>query len=221
MNYLNIDAIRSSLVDVQRNFQHINSRLSVQRPPLSDEAIENFLAGYAKIDAYLVDDFNLFEVGNSHALLELDNIVLFHSAQTSASEQNNQFKATQQHFYEAKDGGIGGLMEWLELNDDISVWKKAAGVFCYMVAQPQLFLEGNHRVATLVSSYLLVRDGYAPLVVTVENAKEFFEISEQIKLRNKNSFIDEFLSLPKLTNSFAQMLEAEQSHHFLIMKYRK
>ncbi|MBF6058080.1 hypothetical protein [Thiomicrorhabdus heinhorstiae] len=216
MNYLNIDAIRSSLVDVQRNFQHINSQLSVHRSPLSDEAIENFLAGYAKIDAYLVDDFNLFEVGNSHALLELDNIVLFHSAQTSANEQNNQFKATQQHFYEAKDGGIGGLMEWLELNDDTSVWKKAAGVFCYMVAQPQLFLEGNHRVATLVSSYLLVREGFAPLVVTVENAKAFFEISEQMKEKHKNSIFDEFFSLPRLTSNFAQMLKDTQSDKYLL-----
>ncbi|WP_319558320.1 hypothetical protein [Thiomicrorhabdus sp.] len=183
---------------------------------MSDEAIENFLAGYAKIDAYLVDDFNLFEVGNSHALLELDNIVLFHSAQTSANEQNNQFKATQQHFYEAKDGGIGGLMEWLELNDDTSVWKKAAGVFCYMVAQPQLFLEGNHRVATLVSSYLLVREGFAPLVVTVENAKAFFEISEQMKEKHKNSIFDEFFSLPRLTSNFAQMLKDTQSDKYLL-----
>ncbi|WP_319380697.1 hypothetical protein [Thiomicrorhabdus sp.] len=216
MHYLNIDAIRSSLLDIQHHFSDINSQLSVKRSPPSDEAIENLLAGYAKIDAYLAEDFNLFAMGNSHALLELDYIVLFHSADIEENEQNTQFQATKQHFYEAEDGGIGGLMEWLELNDNTNVWKQVAGVFCYMVAQPQLFLEGNHRVATLVASYLLMKEGHAPLVVTVENARLFFEISEQMKEKHKNSLIHEFFSLPRLTNSFAQLLEESQSDAYLL-----
>lgn len=221
MKYLDIDAIRSNLIDVQQHFSQINDQLSVKRSVPSDEAIENLVAGYSRIDSYLSENIDPFQIGNSYKLLELDQIVLFHSSQIREHELNAQFQATEEQFYEADNGGIGGLMKWLKMNANCSVWKKVAGVFCYIIAQPQLFIEGNHRVATLVASYLLVKEGFAPLVLTLENAHLFFEISEQIKQLNKNRFMDEFLAFPKLTNSFAEILEAEQSHHFVLAKHQQ
>lgn len=215
---LNIDAIRSCLVDTQQNFKKINESLTVKRKPPSDEVIENLLAGYAKIDDYLVNGIELFAMGNSHLLLELNHTVLYHSANISIEENKSQFKATTNNFYDVKDGGIATLMEWLALNRSSSVWKKAAGVFTHLLSQPQLFLEGNHRTGSLIMSYLLMKEGHAPFVLSYENAKHFFEPAELTKKRRKKTLVDEFIHLPKQTRKFAKLLKNEQHQKHLLLK---
>jgi hypothetical protein len=215
---LNIDAIRSCLVDTQQNFKKINESLTVKRKPPSDEVIENLLAGYVKIDEYLANGIELFAMGNSHLLLELNHTVLYHSANISIEENKSQFKATKNHFYDVKDGGIGALMEWLEFNGNRKVWKKAAGVFTHLLSQPQLFLEGNHRTGSLIMSYLLMREGHAPFVLSYENAKHFFEPAELTKKRRKKTLVDEFIHLPKQARKFAKLLKDEQHQKHRLLK---
>jgi prophage maintenance system killer protein len=215
---LDIDAIRSCLVDTQQNFKKINESLTVKRKPPSDEVIENLVAGYAKIDEYLANGIELFAMGNSHLFLELNHIVLYHSATISVEENKSQFKATQDHFYDVKDGGIGTLMEWLALNRSDNIWKKAAGVFTHLLSQPQLFLEGNHRTGSLIMSYLLMRQGHGPFVLSYENAKHFFEPAELTKKRRKKTLVDEFIHLPKQARKFAKLLKDEQHQKHLLLK---
>lgn len=215
---LNIDAIRSCLVDTQQNFKKINESLTVKRKPPSDEVIENLLAGYAKIDEYLSNGIELFAMGNSHLLLELNHTVLYYSANISIEENKSQFKATTNHFYDVKDGGISTLMEWLALNRSSNIWNKAAGVFTHLLSQPQLFLEGNHRTGSLIMSYLLMRQGHAPFVLSYENAKHFFEPAELTKKRRKKTLVDEFIHLPKQARKFAKLLKDEQHPKHLLLK---
>ncbi len=212
---LNINAIKSCLVDTQQHFNVINNTLKIKRTPLSNEVINNLIAGYKKIDEYIANDIDLFEMGNSSLLLELNQIVLYHGTELSLDECERQFKGTREHFYEVKNGGIGNLMEWLELNQSSSIWKRSAGLFTYILSQPQLFLEGNHRTGSLIISYMLMREGYAPFVLSVENAKHFFEPAELTKKRRKKTF-DEFLHLPKQTRKFAKLLKKEQGSAFLL-----
>ena len=218
MTRLNIDAIRSCLVDTQKNFKKINATLTVKRKPPSDEVIENLVAGYAKIDEYFATGTELFAMGNSHLFLELNHIVLYHSAAISIEENKSQFKATKNHFYDVKNGGIGALMEWLELNRYSNVWKKSAGVFTHILSQPQLFLEGNHRTGSLIMSYLLMREGHAPFVLSYDNAKHFFEPAELTKKRHKKTLVDEFIHLPKETRKFAKLLKDEQNQENILLK---
>ncbi|HDY84658.1 hypothetical protein LCGC14_1347390 [marine sediment metagenome] len=213
---LNMDAIRSSLEVTQHNFKKINSTLTIKRKPPSDEVIDNLLAGYAKIDAYLENGTDLFGMGNSHLILELNHIVLYHNSAISIEEDKSQFKATQLHFYDGKDGGIGQLMDWLSLNKNTKIWKKTAGVFTHIISQPQLFLEGNHRTASLIMSYLLIKEGLSPFVLSYENAKHFFEPAELIKKRRKKTLIDEYIHLPKQTRLFAKLLQNEQTQKFFV-----
>jgi prophage maintenance system killer protein len=215
---LNIDAIRLCLVDTQQNFKKINESLTVKRKPPSDEVIENLVAGYAKIDEYLANGIELFAMGNSHLFLELNHIVLYHSAVISVEENKSQFKATQDHFYDVKDGGIGTLTEWLALNRSDNIWKKAAGVFTHLLSQPQLFLEGNHRTGSLIMSYLLMRQGHGPFVLSYENAKHFFEPAELTKKRRKKTLVDEFIHLPKQARKFAKLLKDEHHQKHLLLK---
>jgi uncharacterized membrane-anchored protein YhcB (DUF1043 family) len=212
---LNIDAIRSSLVDTQQNFNKINATLTVQRTPPSDGVIDNLVAGYSKIDQHLANDTDLFKVGNSHLLLELNHIVLFQNSGRTIEENKSQFKATEKHFYEANNGGIGALMEWLAIHEKSNIWKRAAGTFTHVLSQPQLFLEGNHRTGSLMMSYMLMRAGHSPFVLSYDNAKHFFEPAELIKKRRKKT-LDEYFHLPKQTRKFAKLLKDEQSNKHLL-----
>jgi len=212
---LNIDAIRSSLVDAQKNFKKINATLTVERKPPSDGVLENLIEGYEKIDQHIANGVDLFAVGNSHLLLELNHIVLFHNSGRTMEENESQFKATKKHFYEAKHGGIGQLMEWLEIHKDRSVWKRAAGTFTHTLSQPQLFLEGNHRTGSLMMSFILMKEGYSPFVLSHENAIHFFEPAELTKKRRKKT-LDEYFHLPKQTRNFAKLLKSEQSKKYFL-----
>jgi len=213
---LDIDAIRASLVKAQKNFKKINATLTVERKPPSDEVIENLIAGYAAVDRYVQADVDLFKVGNSKLILELNHTVLYHSANISIEEDKSQFKATKKHFYEGKDGGINQLMEWLALNKKTNVWQRSAGIFTHILSQPQLFLEGNHRTGSLIMSYILMREGLSPFVLSHDNAIYFFEPAELVKKRRKKALLDEFLHLPKQTRKFAKLLKNEQSKRYFL-----
>ena len=49
------------------------------------------------------------------------------------------------------------------------------------LSRPQLFIEGNHRTGALAMSYVRLRDGHPPFVLTPENAAAYFEISAPIR----------------------------------------
>jgi len=215
---LNIDAVRSRLVDTQQNFKKINATLDVKRKPPSDEVLENLIAGYSKINEHLMNKTDLFKIGNSRLILELNHIVLYHSANISFEENKSQFKATKKHFYETKNAGIGQVMEWLEFNKNTDIWKKTAGTFTHILSQPQLFLEGNHRTGSLIMSYLLMKEGLSPFVLSYENAKHFFEPAELTKKRHKKTILGEFIHLPKQTRKFAKLLKDEQTSKLLLKK---
>ncbi len=214
---LNIDAVRASLVDAQQNFKKINTTLTVERKPPSDGVIENLVEGYEKIDQHIANGIDLFAVGNSHLLLELNHIVLFHNSGRTMEENESQFKATRKHFYEAKNGGIGELMEWLDIHRESNVWKRAAGIFTHVLSQPQLFLEGNHRTGSLLMSYVLMNEGHSPFVLSQQNAIHFFEPAELTKKRRKKT-LDEYFHLPKQTRRFAKLLKSEQNQKYFLRK---
>lgn len=213
---LDIDAIKSCLLDTQKNFDHINTTLKVRRKPPSNEVINNLLMGYRKIDEHIANDIDLFAMGNSQLILELNHIVLQQSSSSFEDNSPAQFKTASEHFYQSQEGGIGQLMEWLSLNEGRNIWKKTAGIFTHLLSQPQLFIEGNHRTGSLIMSYLLMRSGHSPFVLSYENAKHFFEPAEITKSRHKKALLDEYLHLPKQTRKFAKLLQAEQSSRFLL-----
>lgn len=216
--HLDIDEIRTCLINAQQNFSKINETLTVQRKPPSAEVIENLIAGYARINEHILNGTDLFKVGNSKLILELNHIVLYHHANISIEEDKSQFKATKKHFYDTKHAGVGQLMEWLAFNKNTEVWQKSAGIFTHILSQPQLFIEGNHRTGSLIMSYLLMREGFSPFVLSYDNAKHFFEPAELIKKRHKKTLLDEFLHLPKQTRKFAKLLKREQTKKFWLQE---
>jgi hypothetical protein len=212
---LNIAAIEAALEAVQRDFPRINSRLSAPRDPLTHEVKENMLAGYRRVDEYLADGVDLFAMGNSGCLLELNRLVLCGRDEQHNNCSSNHLKATEEHFYEADGGGVEDLMHWMKLHRRDRVWKRAAGVFAHVLSEPQLYIEGNHRTGALLMSYLLAGEGRAPFVLTVDNAEHFFNPATLIK-RTKKRGLDNLLRLPKLTKRFARLLESQANESYLL-----
>ncbi|MFH0352457.1 MAG: hypothetical protein ACHBMF_11110 [Chromatiales bacterium] len=207
---MNLEAIESSLRAVQNEFPRINERLSSSRDTLSDEVVKNMMSGYAFVDATIANRTNLFAMGYSTYLLELNNIVLYGSKGEQQKLFSEQIRASEERFYEQNGGGIGDILEWYELHKNESVWRRAAGVYIRILSQPQLYIEGNHRTGALVMSYLLTREGEPPFVLTVDNAKEYFDPSTLIRKTKKRS-IEMLVRLPKLKKHFARFLQ-EQTH---------
>ncbi len=64
-------------------------------------------------------------------------------------------------------------------------------------------------------SYLLVREGQPPFVLTVENAKGYFDPSSLIKKTHKRS-VAMLFKIPGLRKHFSQFLQKQADDRFLL-----
>jgi len=178
---LNLPAIAATLGRVQRDFDAVNRSLAARRDPLSDHVVSNMVAGYALVDALLADGVDLLAMGNLKRLLELNTVVLCGTSPDRQALYAAHVEATSRRFYEERDAGIEDVVEWYARHADEPVWARAAGVYIRILSKPQLFIEGNHRTGALVMSYLLVREGQPPFVLSRDNAVAYFEPSASIR----------------------------------------
>jgi prophage maintenance system killer protein len=211
---LNLGAIEASLREVQRNFSAINATLSTPRDPLTDEVLGRLLLGYRYVDQLLRDRVDLFALGNSRHLIELNMLVLCGEDAETRTECGHLIDATEAHFYGTADGGVASLIAWNSTQNGESIWSRAAGTYIHILSRPQLFIEGNHRTGALVMSWLLARNGKPPFVLSVDNAKAYFDPSTLTKNARKHSFKMLF-ERPRLVKRFAVLLKQEaESRHF-------
>ena len=171
---LNLAAIAATLRDVQRQFPSIERGLGARRDPLSDHVVDNMLAGYALVDAFVADGIELFAMGHLKHLLELNTTVLCGVSPERRAAHAAHVAATERRFYDERAAGIEDEMGWLGRHAADPVWTRAAGVYLRILGKPQLFIEGNHRTGALVMSYLLMREGRPPFVLSVDNAAVYF-----------------------------------------------
>lgn len=209
---LDLARIEDSLRMVQRDFALLNERMLMRREPLTDQIIDNLLAGYAFVDQLLEDKVDLFSRQGLDNIMELNHIVLCGLDESVRMEYGPHLQETRRRFAL----GIDTLVSWYAERQGKSAYRRAAGIYVLMVSQPQLFLEGNHRTGALTASYILVRDGKAPFVLTPKNALEYFNPSTLIKYRDKSKFLDRRYFLKKYMKYFEAFLEKT-----LDKKYRR
>ena len=207
---LNLQAIEQSLRDVQREFPKINEILHSRRDSMTDAVLENMLAGYTFVDRAVADGVDLFTLRHATALLELNHIVLCGLDEQVRQEYQAHIEATAQRFYEQEEFNIDDILRWYYKHEKESAWKRAAGVYVRILSQPQLYIEGNHRTGALIMSYILMRDGKAPFVLTVDNAKAYFDPSTLIK-ETKKTATTVLMKLPRMKKLFADFLR-HQTH---------
>ena len=216
VNYrLNLPAIEDRLRDVQENFHLINKRLDDYRDPMTDEVVGNMMAGYKRVDQSIKMGVDLFALGNSKKILELNHLVLCRGEKSNECCTGKHLEASERHFYDDRRGGIRDLVEWQELHRSDTLWERVAGTYVRILSTPQLYIEGNHRTGALIMSYLLVREGRPPFVLTTENAKAYFDPSSLIKKTRKRS-IAMLVKIPGLRKNFANFLKDQADDRFLL-----
>ena len=211
---LDLKAIEQSLRDVQREFPKINESLQSRRDSMTDAVLENMLAGYTFVDQAVADGADLFTLRHATALLELNHIVLCGLNEQVRQEYQTHIETATQRFYEQEEFNIDDILRWYYKHEKESAWKRAAGVYVRILSQPQLYIEGNHRTGALIMSYLLVREGKAPFVLTVDNAKAYFDPSTLIK-ETKKTATTVLTKLPRMKKLFADFLRKQVQEKYL------
>jgi len=111
---LNLQAIESSLRDVQREFPKINEILQSRRDSLTDEIVDNMMAGYMLVDKVLTDDTDLLTSKHGAYLLELNHIVLCGLDPKVRQEHRKHIEATAQRFYGQEGFNLDDILRWHE-----------------------------------------------------------------------------------------------------------
>ena len=212
---LNLPTIEGSLRSVSADFDLINRSLSVPRDPMTDEVCANLMAGYQYVDELIARSLDLFQLGNSHRLLELNTQVLCGNDEAQRRAYAQHISSTAKRFYEQEGGGVGALMEWRSRHLGEDVWRRAAGTYVHILSRPELYIEGNHRTGALVMSYLLAREGRPPFVLSPKNAKAYFEPSSLAKVTKKRS-LGMLVRIPKLRRQIAKLLKDSADERFLL-----
>ena len=208
--HLDLQSIEASLRGVQCEFPLINQDLNFSRERMDDEVVDNLISGYAFINHLLEANIDLFALGSSSYLLELNTRVLCGMSEQKRREYHKHIAANSKYFYERTNAGIVDLYEWYTLQRNAPVWHRAAGIYIRILSEPQVFIEGNDRTGALVMSYILAKEGQPPFVLTAANAKAYFESSAQIKKLPRNSLANMF-RLPRLKGRIAGFLK-DQAH---------
>lgn len=212
---LDLAAIEASLCEVQRHFAVLNGLLEEPRDPFVDPVRNNMLEGYALVDRLARERIDIFDLQNLDWMIEINNVVLCGSDSGRRMEYIKHIQATQERFYSDNEGGgIHALYEWYQGHADDSVWKRAAGTFVRILSKPQLFIEGNHRSASLIASLLLLQAGHPPFVLTTANAAGFFNPASVVRRLPKSGMVALF-RFPKIKKRYAEFLKAQSDPHFL------
>ncbi|MGI6655291.1 MAG: hypothetical protein ACOX5Z_00370 [Desulfobulbus sp.] len=215
---IDIDEVGKSLREVQRDFDAINDILAMRREPMRDEIIDNMLAGYEYVNWLLDKEIRLLKPEGLDHFLELNNIVLCGADLNKRKDFKQHILANTDRFYEQREFSIKNMRRWAEKHKGDSPWRRAAGSYILQVSWPQLFFEGNHRTGGLLMSTILVRHGKPPFVLSVDNAKGYFDPSSLAKGTLKNELYNRFYKLPKINKRFAKFLEKQGQMRFLKKK---
>jgi hypothetical protein len=212
---LDLAAVERSLRDVQRHFDRINATLATPRDPLSDQVLDNMLAGYAYLNTLLDAGLDPLAMGNSRHLLQLNHLVLCGTDESAMKDYAVHLKETERRFYDDPSlGGVKELMNTLAAHEGEPVWRRAARAYIHVLSRPQLFIEGNHRTGVLIMSAMLVWKGEPPFVLSVKNAKAYFDPSSLAKDSRKHS-LQLLLRQPGLSKRLAKLLKNEADRAYL------
>ena len=209
-----LDEVEAALRRLQVEWDELNAQLDARRDSFDDRVITNLLDGYAFVDTAVAHGFDLFAMGNLRHLLDLNAIVLCGINRDRRAAYASHAEASARRFYEERDGGIQDVIEWLAAHADESPWARAAGVHVRILTKPQLFIEGNHRTGALIMSYILLRDGQPPFVLTSENALAYFDLSRTLRDTPKSGALPLF-RLPGIRQRLDALLRGHANPRFL------
>lgn len=213
---LDLCAIGESLQAVEDDWPRIDADLARTgiggKDPFTAFLRGNMLSAYAYLDDLLQQQVEPFSNNGLAALLGLNNRVHYGTDRALMDEYKLAIAANADKFY----ANIGPVKAWYtkHARRGDHPYKLAAETYVSILGQPQLFIEGNHRAGALIASWISLDAGYAPFVLSVDNAIAYFAPSAQIKRFADRSTWRGRAHLPKYRKSFREFWE-----HHVEVKY--
>ncbi|THB64985.1 MAG: hypothetical protein D6B26_04275 [Spirochaetaceae bacterium] len=209
----NLETIEEDLKGFQADFERINSELAMRREDITDDMVAHIVEAYRFLNDLLRKKMDLFTPAGLHALLEMNHIVLCGTNPETRSQYYQHLTETRNSFLKK----ITPIKEWvLKKRQGGNPHKIATGFYTRALSQPQLFLEGNHRTGNILLNYLLVSANALPFIVTRDSAKNYLDMSGEIKFTNKDNSFDATMKMPGHNKRFRQFLQDTGSDRYLM-----
>ncbi|MCG8570359.1 MAG: hypothetical protein MJB14_09490 [Spirochaetes bacterium] len=213
MKYLfNLEEIEKSLFSVYKNFDQINSKLSIKREDMTECMVTNIVEAYRFLNQLLRSNIKIFSKAGLYSLLEFNHIVLCGANFKKKYEYHSHIMATRTKYQK----NIVHLFKWYQ-NEENSLkgYKLASGFYFRQLSQPQLFIEGNHRTGNLLMNYILLSQNKLPFIIDQHTAHNYFELSGAIKFSDKLNMLDKYFKLPGLGKELSKFLKNNSSDKYI------
>ncbi|MEI7719156.1 MAG: hypothetical protein WCI72_04765 [archaeon] len=207
---LDLGEINLSLLKVEKRWPEIDNELDKQKIgrkdiPFDRQVREQMMCAYEYVNQILSEEIVPFSLESFSRMLELNNMVHYGKDYTLRLEENKAILTSRKKFYDH----IGVLEKWYRKHKKRGdhPLKLASEIYVGIVGYPQLFVEGNHRTGSVIASWIDVYNGYAPFILSPDNAISFFKPSSEIKHFSDKSTWRGRLKLPKYKKSFREFWE--------------
>ena len=181
--FFDIEKINQNFKLVIADFDQINRIIDCKRDKFDSLIAGNMLHAYNHINNRLASTSDKALLSWKD-MLELNIIVHL----GIRPEARNEYYSFIRHTEERFAAQLPSLMKWYERHEyhEADPYKIAAGLYVRVLAQPQLFVEGNHRTGSLIADYYLLIKGKDPFVLTPHNAVEFFNLASEVKFKKND-----------------------------------
>jgi hypothetical protein len=207
---LNLVKVDQSLISVEKNWEKIDDELDLRKigrkdTPFDADIRAKMMSAYGFLDILLTEGIEPFSKEALEEMCELNNLVHYGLDFRLRKEYAKAITANSEKYHR----NIGPIVRWYanHMKKEPHPLKVAAEVYVAILGHPQLFIEGNHRTGSIISSWINMYYGYPPFVLNVKNAIPYFEPSAEIKkFANKSTWRGRS-KLPKYRKSFKDFWE--------------
>ena len=207
---LNLVEVEQSLTSVEENWKKIDDELDLRKigrkdTPFNADIKEKMMSAYGFLDILLREGMEPFSDESLEDMCELNNLVHYGLDSRLRQEYAKAIVANSKKFYR----NVDPIIRWYKnhMKREPHPLKVAAEVYVSILGSPQLFIEGNHRAGSLISSWINMYYGNPPFVLNVKNAIAYFEPSAEIKRFADKSTWRGRARLPKYRKSFKEFWE--------------
>jgi hypothetical protein len=214
----NLEAVEQSLVGVEKNWKKIDDELADKKigrrdTPFDSVVRERMMLAYRHLDGLLRKGINPFSPQSLCEMLELNNLVHYGVDWALRLQYHKAIMFNEEKFYQ----GIAPVEKWYtrHMKGEPHPLKVAAEVYVAILGHPQLFVEGNHRTGSMISSWVSMYYGHPPFVLSKENAIAYFKPSAEIKKFADKSTWRGRSRLPKYRKCFKEFWEEYIDNRFV------
>ena len=225
---LDLVKVEKSLNQVEENWKKIDDELDLRKigrkdTPFNADIKEKMMSAYGFLDILLSEGIEPFSKESLAEICELNNLVHYGLDSRLRQEYAKAIDANSKKYYR----NIDPILHWYtnHMKKEPHPLKVAAEIYVAILGHPQLFIEGNHRTGSIISSWINMYHGYPPFVLSLKNAIPYFEPSAEIKKFADKSTWRGRSRLPKYRKSFKEFWEKNIDWDYVLkvknMKFSK